>query len=143
MFAHRSIERSRDWNNERLLFQAGVKTFPNNARMNNNIGTLLLQESSKNAKANKSILKAAANHFHIATQSSPTYATAWHNRGLTFLLDGQPANSIQYFENALKLEPNDIMFLNNYGIALERLKLFTKAKKVFGVARALENVKNN
>ena len=49
----------------------------------------------------------------------------------------KPSDSLPYFENAIKLEPNVEMILNNYGIALRDAGKKKKANEIFKRAENL------
>ena len=131
-WAYRSMERSKDWVDAKVLFESSLAVFPKNSRMNNNLGTMLLRDSVRAGVEKRSILASALFHFETATKYSPTHAMAWHNRGLVHLMQGNTKHSLEFFERALLLEPRATLILNNYGIALERMNRKEEAKKIFG-----------
>ena len=104
--------------------------------MNNNVGTTILRNSVKSSTMAKD-LQLAQMHFHRALTSAPSHTMAWHNYGLTLLMLKKPSDSLPYFENAIKLEPNVEMILNNYGIALRDAGKKKKANEIFKRAENL------
>jgi len=136
IFAIHSMNRIDKWKNNLTLFKSALETYPNNARMNNNVGTTILRNSVKSSTMTKD-LQLAQMHFHRALTSAPSHTMAWHNYGLTLLMLKKPSDSLPYFENAIKLEPNVEMILNNYGIALRDAGEKTKANQIFKRAEKL------
>lgn len=134
--AMQSMNRVDKWKDNITLFKSALETYPNNARMNNNVGTIILRNSVNSVKRTKD-LQLAQTHFHRAVTSAPTHAMAWHNYGLTLLMLNRPKDSLPYFENAIKLEANVEMILNNYGIALKNAGKTQKAQQIF---KRAENV---
>ena len=137
--ALRTIRRVDDWKSNETLFQSALKVYPDNARMNNNVGTILLRKSVS-SKNKVELIKLAFQHFQRATKHAPSHAMAWHNCGLSLLMLNNATVSLTYFENAIKLEPNVQMMLNNYGIALQKAGKTMEAAVAFKRAESLEKL---
>ena len=137
--ALRTIRRVDDWHSNETLFQSALTVYPDNARMNNNVGTILLRKSVQ-SKNKVEVIKSAFEHFQRATKHAPSHAMAWHNCGLSLLMLDNATASLVYFENAIKLEPNVQLMLNNYGIALQKAGKTMEAAAAFKRSESIEKL---
>ncbi|MFQ5446186.1 MAG: tetratricopeptide repeat protein, partial [Saprospiraceae bacterium] len=121
------------------LFTTDVKVVPGSAKLQNSVGGELITQAIKpeNSARKTQMLKEAVQHLTEAVRVHPGYKNA-------FLLLGNAHNylkqydlSIQYFEQALQLDPNYAEARTNLGIT------YRDAGRYFGeqqgdVAKALQ-----
>jgi protein O-mannosyl-transferase len=118
LLAGRSFVRNFVWKDNFSLFTTDVKTVPGSAKLQNSAGGELIAQAVKpeNAARKTAMLQEAVQHLTEAVRIHPGYKNA-------FLLLGNAHNylqeyelSIQYFEQALRLDPNYEEARNNLGI---------------------------
>src|SRR5215469_17425743 len=66
-----------------------------------------------------------------------TLPDAWNNLGVLATREGHIEDSIQYFQQALKLSPNHLLTLNNLGNAYRALKQWEQARSMLERALAV------
>jgi len=95
------------------------------------LGSVYLKQQ-KNAEARKS--------FERATKSPASYPetlpNAWNNLGLLLTREGRTAEAIPYFQEALRLNADHLIALENLGNAYRQEKQWEEARKV--LQRAVE-----
>ena len=104
------------------------------------LGLEVKTASSGLTEEEEELVKLAFQHFQRATKHAPSHAMAWHNCGLSLLMLNNATVSLTYFENAIKLEPNVQMVLNNYGIALQKAGKTMEATIAFKRAEDIEKL---
>jgi tetratricopeptide (TPR) repeat protein len=80
--------------------------------------------------------------FERATQLKASYPettpNAWNNLGLLAAREGQTAKAIDYFEQALKLNPDHFIALENLGSAYRQQKRWQEARATLESALAIK-----
>jgi tetratricopeptide (TPR) repeat protein len=114
-----------------VFFQRALRDDPSSAEALYGIGSVYLNQN-KNA--------AAREMFERCVKLQPGYPDtlpdAWNNLGVLATRENQIANSIDYFQQALKLNPRHLLSLDNLGNAYRTQKRWDEARKV--LERALE-----
>lgn len=106
-------------------FQLAVRDDPSSAEALYGLGSVYLKQE-------KSSL--AQEQFERATKLQASYpdtlANAWNNLGLLATRAGRTAEAIPYFQQALKLNPDHLIALENLGNAYRQQKNWDEARKV-------------
>ena len=80
-------------------------------------------------------------NFQRATELAPSYPdtlpNAWNNLGLLAAREGQTDEAVGYFQQALKLDPDHLVALENLGNAYRQQKNWEQARKVLEHALAV------
>ena len=105
---------------------------PSSAEALYGLGSVYLkQEKTREAREN----------FERATKLQASYpdtlANAWNNLGLLATREGHTAEAIPYFQEALKLNPDHLIALENLGNAYRQQKNWDEARKVLERAVAV------
>jgi len=105
------------------FFQSALKQDPASAEAAYGLGSVYL-------KLGKSAL--AETNFERATAFTANYPetipNAWNNLGLLAAREGKTAKAITYFNQALQLDPNHFVALENAGNAYKQLKSWGEAR---------------
>lgn len=117
-FSAKTITRNFAWKDNYTLFTTDIETSPNSAKLRNAVGGEMIAQSGKpenKAKQNQ-MLKEAQIHLKEAIKIHPTYKGAYLLLGNSsnFLQDYE--NAIQYYNQVLRIDPNDQNGFNNLGI---------------------------
>jgi tetratricopeptide (TPR) repeat protein len=106
-------------------FQQALQDDPSSAEALYGIGSVYLNQN-KNAAARESFERC------VKMQASypDTLPDAWNNLGVLATREGHFAESVGYFQQALKLSPNHLLSLNNLGNAYRAQKQWTDARAV-------------
>jgi len=115
-------ERTKVWQNSRVLFTDVVQQFPQVAVAQYNLGITYALEKQ---------FSSALICYLNATQANPGYADAWTNLGVTYLELGRNEESVGPLLRALEISPTHVDALNNLGVAYERLGNYSEALKTY------------
>jgi tetratricopeptide (TPR) repeat protein len=126
LFAAKTIHRNLAWKDNFTLFTTDIHVSKNSAKLRNAVGGDLSAEAIKQKDENKrnAMLQEAIGHLKEATKIHPTYKNAYlllgnaHN----YLRQYEPA--IQYYDQALRLDPNYGDAMNNRAITYRDAGLF-------------------
>lgn len=114
-----------------IWFQQALRDDPSSAEALYGIGSVYLNQD-KNA--------AARDTFERCVKLKPAYPDtlpdAWNNLGVLATREGRVEDSIEYFQQALKLSPNHLLTLNNLGNAYRALKQWDQARSMLERALA-------
>jgi tetratricopeptide (TPR) repeat protein len=109
----------------KVFFEQASREDPASAEALYGIGSVYLNQN-KNTEAREIFEKAVK-----LTASYPgTLPDAWNNLGVIATREGRVEDSIQYFEEALKLSPRHVLSLDNLGNAYRLLKRWSDARTV-------------
>ncbi len=114
-----------------VFFQLAMRDDPSGAEALYGLGSVYLQQG-KNAEAGKSFGRAIQLH---ATYPS-TMPKAWNNLGILAAREGRTDEAIQNFQQALQIDPDFVISLENLGSTYRQAKRWDDAKKV--LERALQ-----
>ena len=108
-------------------FRLALRDDPSSAEALYGLGSVYLkQEKSREARES----------FERATKLQASYpdtlANAWNNLGLLATREGRTAEAIPYFQEALKLNPDHLIALENLGNAYRQQKNWDEARKSAG-----------
>jgi tetratricopeptide (TPR) repeat protein len=106
-------------------FQQAFRDDPTSAEALYGVGSVYLNQN-KNAAARETFertVKLQANY-------PDTLPDAWNNLGVIATREGRAADSVQYFQQALKLNPHHLLSLTNLGNAYRLLKQWKEARTV-------------
>jgi tetratricopeptide (TPR) repeat protein len=112
-------------------FQLALRDDPTSAEACYGLGSAYLSQQKTN-EARQSFERAIALHASYPD----TLANAWNNLGLLATREGNTAEAIRCFREAVKLSPAHLIALNNLGNAYRLLKSWAEARATF--ERALE-----
>ncbi|XP_064614962.1 protein O-mannosyl-transferase TMTC4-like [Liolophura sinensis] len=121
----RCIQRSAEWRNELVLFTAGARVCPLNAKVHYNIGKVVSDRGDEEYAIQK---------YREAIELYPEYDQAMNNLGniLKDRGDNQEAESI--LTRAVKIRPDFAAAWMNLGIVQASLNKFTEAEKSYFTA---------
>jgi len=112
-------------------FQIALRDDPTSAEALYGIGSVYLDQQ-KTAAARESFERA----LKLRASYPDTLANSWNNLGLLAAREGRPADAVGYFQEALKLNPDHLIALDNLGSAYRQQKRWDDARKTY--ERALE-----
>lgn len=69
--------------------------------------------------AQKKLWREATYRFLKATEIDPTYAAAWNNLGIAYEESGKFAEANKAYEEAVKLDPDNVLIRQNYDLFKE------------------------
>jgi tetratricopeptide (TPR) repeat protein len=105
------------------FFRSALKNDPSSAEAFYGIGSVYLKQGRKDQ---------AQESFERATKLDSTYPetapNAWNNLGLIAARDGDTANAITYFKQALQRDPDHFIALENLGNAYKQEKRWEEAR---------------
>lgn len=110
-------------------FQRALADDPSSAEALYGIGSVYLTQNKNTA---------ARDAFERCVKLQPTYPEtlpdAWNNLGVLATRDGQFADSVQYFQQALKISPHHLLSLDNLGNAYRTQKRWDDARQILQLA---------
>jgi tetratricopeptide (TPR) repeat protein len=112
-------------------FQQAFRDDPSRAEALYGIGSVYLNQN-KNAAARETFERAVK----LPANYPDTLPDAWNNLGVIATREGRVGDSVQYFQEALRLNPHHLLSLDNLGNAYRSQKRWDEAREV--LARALE-----
>jgi tetratricopeptide (TPR) repeat protein len=112
-------------------FQQALRDDPASAEALYGIGSVYLNQN-KNAAARDAFERAVK----LQANYPDTLPDAWNNLGVIATREGRIDDSIQFFQQALKLNPHHLLTLDNLGNAYRSEKRWDEARKV--LERALQ-----
>ena len=105
-------------------FRLALRDDPSSAEALYGLGSVYLKQEK---------IGAAREKFERATKLQASYpdtlANVWNNLGLLATREGRTAEAIPYFEQALKLNPDHLIALENLGNAYRQQKNWDEARK--------------
>ncbi len=106
-------------------FQLALRDDPSSAEALYGLGSVYLKQDKSGQ---------AREQFDRATKLQASYpdtlANSWNNLGLLATREGRTAEAIPYFQQALKLNPEHLIALENLGNAYRQQKKWDEARKV-------------
>ena len=108
-----------------VWFQQALRNDPSSAEALYGIGSVYLKQN-KNAAAREAFERAVK----LQASYPDTLADAWNNLGVIATREGRVQDSIGYFEQALKLNPDHLLSLDNLGNAYRAQKQWDEARRV-------------
>ena len=112
-------------------FQRALRDDPSSAEALYGIGSVYLNQN-KNAEARGTFERAVK----LKSNYPDTLPDAWNNLGVIATREGRVGDSVQCFQEALRLNPHHLLSLDNLGNAYRLQKRWDEARKV--LERALE-----
>ena len=112
-------------------FQQAFRDDPSRAEALYGIGSVYLNQN-KNAAARETFERAVK----LPANYPDTLPDAWNNLGVIATREGRVGDSVQYFQEALRLNPHHLLSLDNLGNAYRSQKRWDEAREA--LARALE-----
>lgn len=103
-------------------FQIALHDDPESAEALYGVGSVYLNQQ-KNAEARKCFERA----LKLRASYPDTLANSWNNLGLLAGREGQTADAIKYFKEALRLNPDHLIAINNLGSAYRQAKRWNEA----------------
>jgi tetratricopeptide (TPR) repeat protein len=102
-----AFQRNKDWENDRTLFIADVKTCPNSARTNNGAGTawILLSDEARDSVIKMQYLDTAQQLLTKALKIHPTYVDPLLNLGVVYSRKRDAENAEKTWNSARALNP--------------------------------------
>jgi tetratricopeptide (TPR) repeat protein len=128
LYAVRTVARNKDWQNNRVLAEATLRTSPESIIFNTIIAT-------EYRKAGDSV--SARHHLEKALAGQPDNTTSLFNLGNIELDEKRFEKAVDLYRRALAVEPKYLSALNNLGRALAELKRFEEAAEVLERSRSL------
>jgi len=115
------------------FFQSALKDDPASAEASYGLGSVYLK-LGRNGEAKDCFQRAA----ELKSAYPETGPNAWNNLGLLAAREGDTAKAVGYFEEALKLDPDHFISLENLGNAYRQQKRFAEARTTLEHALALK-----
>ena len=112
-------------------FQLALRDDPSSAEALYGLGSVYLKQE-RTAPARESFVRATK----LQASYPDTLANAWNNLGLLATREGRIAEAIPYFHEALRLNPDHLVALENLGNAYRQQKNWDEARKA--LERALK-----
>ena len=113
-------------------FERALHDNPESAEALYGLGSVYLNQQ-KTAEARDSFERATKLHASYPD----TLANSWNNLGLLSAREGRTEKAIGYFDQALRLNPDHVVALENLGSAYRQLKHWDDARKAFERALAV------
>lgn len=108
-----------------VWFQRAVHDDPSSAEASYGLGSVYLRQS-KNAEAQQSFERV----IKLQASYPDTLPDAWNNLGVLAMRQERAADSVECFQEALRLNPNHLLALDNLGNAYRQQKRWDEARKV-------------
>ena len=113
-------------------FRLALRDDPESAEALYGLGSVYLKQE-KGGEARQSFERA----IKLQASYPDTVANAWNNLGLLATREGHTAEAIPYFQEALKLNPDHLIALENLGNAYRQQKNWDEARKLLERAVAV------
>ncbi len=109
MFALLTILRNPAWKDNETLHRTAIGTYAGSPKLNNDLGTLLLEKATKttDAKERQALLESAYPMLQKALEQHPTYFDAYLAHGACAYYLGKFDAAVSSYEMANKLSPRD------------------------------------
>jgi tetratricopeptide (TPR) repeat protein len=140
LFATRTITRNAEWKDEWTLISADVRRSPHSARMRYSYG-IALRDRAKDQKSERGYrdyMQQAIHEFAECVSILPTYAEAYEELGLAWHRIGDPDKALQYYDHALKLNPQKPATYSNMAIIYFERKDYARALELHKKAVSLD-----
>ena len=124
-----SFQRLAAYSSEVLLYEDAVDKFPNSRRARRNLASWYFQHGRYDL---------AIDQYELAMAIKPTPSLE-RDLAVTLSRSGQPGKSITHFQRVIEHDPRDVGTLNDYAIALARLKRFDQARALLDRAIAIDD----
>ena len=115
-----------------VWFQQAQRDDPSSAEALYGLGSVYLKQE-KNREARESFERATK----LQASYPDTLANAWNNLGLLATREGRTGDAIPYFQEALKINPDHLIALENLGNAYRQQKNWDEARKTLERAVAV------
>jgi Tfp pilus assembly protein PilF len=118
LFGFRTVTRNPDWHDNIALALSDVEVAPNSTRSHFYLGNAISQDeflSQQDSSKRKMYLDSANHELTRAVNLYPGFADAWQQMAKNYGSLHDQANAEVYYKKALELNPNNSMYLNNYG----------------------------
>ena len=112
-------------------FRLALNDDPSNAEALYGLGSVYLKQE-KNDEARESFERTVK----LKTNYPNTLTNAWNNLGILAAREGKMPEAISYFQEALRLDPDHLVALDNLGAAYRQLQNWDEARKT--LERALK-----
>lgn len=112
-----------------VFLQQSLRDDPNSAEALYGIGSVYLNQN-RNAEARAMFERCVK----LDASYPDTITDAWNNLGVLATREGHVADSIDYFQHALQLNPRHLLSLDNLGNAYRSQKRWDDARKVLALA---------
>lgn len=139
LYGHKTIDRSKAWENDFTLAQTDIKTSVNSIKCNTFYGGILLEQYDTIAdpKSKESLLEIARMHLNKAIQLSPNqdHITAWNLLGNSYSKEDQLAKAIEIYAHcnqkfgASQLVLENILYVYQRAVQIEKFEIAIKAKE--------------
>ena len=128
LFFLTSINRTKVWASEKLLWENVVESYPENPRAYANLGSIFYNQNK---------IDSAQTLFQKAISLKPDHYESLNNLGLIHISKGEYQVAIHYLNKSIALNPSNEFALNNLGICWENsnangqaISYYRKALKV-------------
>jgi tetratricopeptide (TPR) repeat protein len=128
LFAVKTLSRNTVWKDNFTLFTTDIAVSENSAKLRNSVGGEMIAQAIKpeNEGKKEQMLREAIGHLEKAIKLHPTYKNAYLLLGNAHNYLDEYERAIQYYQGALKLDPNYEEARNNMGIT------YRQAGRYFG-----------
>ena len=126
LFSLKTVQRNYIWKDNFTLFTTDINVSKNSAKLRNSVGGELSARAinTENESQRTAILNEAIGHLLEATKIHPTYKNAYLLLGNAYNYLRQYEKAIEYYNQALKLDPNYTDAFNNRAITYRDAGLF-------------------
>jgi tetratricopeptide (TPR) repeat protein len=117
LYSVKSVERIRDWENDKTLIYQDVKTNPHSARLQNHLGNMFRDQArdEQDPKLRHLITRKSLSAYQQALRIFPSHEDSQEQVGLAWYILGYPDMGIFYFKMVLKKNPLRQDAWNNLG----------------------------
>ena len=113
-------------------FRLALRDDPGSAEALYGLGSVFLKQQKRN-QAREAFERAAK----LTAAYPDTLPNAWNNLGLIATQEGNTEEAVRYFREALKVNPDHLIALDNLGNAFRQLKIWVEARRAFEHALAV------
>ena len=144
LFTYKTIDRNKAWVDNFTLFTNDIQYSPNSAKLRNSVGAELSINSQKEKDEIKknAMLQEAIGHLEEAIRIHPTYENAFLQLGNSYNYLKQYGKAIEYYDQVLRLDPDDLNGLNNKSVALRDSRRFDEALQLLNQLRSMGSPKS-